>query len=202
VNETKKEENMKCSKTVLMCMTVIFVVTIFGSLSFAGSGSPDTPPGVPPYGVAIQSDAAGTKLSGVISIEYGYGGYSCGDTLCYDSRILVRLKKGKETRTFYAEADALPADPALQQGVITNLLKGKILNEFFGGKELTITLTSLGEFKFVPGTVECAINPNPVCSTASCLSDPANDPFDPHCCQAIPACHDEYIMADVTLAVK
>lgn len=133
-----------------MSMTVIFVVMISGSLSFAGTGSPDTPPGVPPYGVAIQSDAAGTKLTGVISIEYGYGGYPCPGTLCYDSRILLRLKKGNETKTFYADG-ALPADPILQQAVITDLFKGQILDAFFGGKALTITLTSIGQFKYVPG---------------------------------------------------
>ena len=110
---------MKRTVTVITCMMVIFVVTLFGSLSFAGSGSPDTPPGVPPYGVATQSDAAGTKLTGVISIEYGYGGYECPGALCYDSRILLRLKKGPQLETFYADG-ALPADPALQQGAITN----------------------------------------------------------------------------------
>ena len=189
---------MKRTVTVITCMMVIFVVTLFGSLSFAGSGSPDTPPGVPPYGVATQSDAAGTKLTGVISIEYGYGGYECPGALCYDSRILLRLKKGPQLVTFYADG-ALPANPISQQAMITDLLKGKILDAFFGGKALTITLTTLGEFKFVPGTVECASNPNPVCSEATCLTVAGADP---NCCQNIPDCHDEYIMADIGLAVK
>lgn len=189
---------MKRTVTVITCMMVIFVVTLFGSLSFAGSGSPDTPPGVPPYGVATQSDAAGTKLTGVISIEYGYGAYACEGTFCYDSRILVRLKKGNQLKTFYAEG-ALPADPALQQGKITDLLKDKILGEFFGGKALTITLTTLGEFKFVPA-YECKDNPKEICSTHECLL--ANPSSGPHCCEAERECHDDYMMADVAIAVK
>jgi hypothetical protein len=188
---------MRRSVKAVMCMTVVFIVMIFGSLLYAGCGDPDTPPGVPPYGVAIQSDAAGTKLTGVISIEYGAGPTTREGMFYYKSRILLRLKKGNEVKTFYAEGD-LPSDPVFQQAVITELLKDKILGAFFGGKALTITLTTLGEFKFLPA-YECKDNPKEICSKHECLANPNSDP---HCCEAEPACHDDYIMADIALAVK
>jgi len=162
---------------IIICLVMLMSATILSSISFAGTGSPEQPPGEPPYGVAIQSDAAGAKLYGTITIEYRS---LTGN--CFDSTIVLRLRKGHDLKTFVASGCLAFADPGLQQQAITMLMKDQILNYFFNGDtSLDIKLISLGEYVLVPV---------PATQTCPHPEDPAN------------TCHDEFMMADITIAVK
>jgi len=154
---------------------MLLSASIFSSISFAGSGGPEQPPVTgPPFGLAIQGAAAGTKLAGTIAIEYG--SYEANQ-YCYDSKIVLRLSKGNDVATFVATGCLAAADPATQQTQLTALLGPQILKYFFNGNTaLTITLTNLGQYVLVPINPDCAAPASP--------------------------CHDDFMMADITLAVK
>ncbi|MHC4799770.1 MAG: hypothetical protein ACYTF1_24310 [Planctomycetota bacterium] len=138
---------MKYSKmTIMMSLVVFFAATLLGSGALAAT-DPEGPSGEPPYGVAIQSDAAGQKLIGVLFIEY-YNIDPQNPFAPADARIFIRLRKGNVLKMFYAEAfDVDISDPANNQEDITEAIKDEILEGFFGsGSGLEITLKSMDDF--------------------------------------------------------
>lgn len=132
------------TKMIMVCVGVLFTVVLFSSMAFAGTGSVQQPPGEPPYGVAIQSDAQGIKLSGVASIEY----YNFRETVA-DVRIVLRLRKGNIIKVLYGEVKNIDTNlPAANQDAITNTMKPKVIDAFFNGDySLQVTLKSLEEFE-------------------------------------------------------
>ncbi len=63
---------MKRFTTLLVVsMGILFILV---PVAFAGSGSPEKPEGEIPRGLAIQGDAPGEKLVGVVAMEH-YGFY-------------------------------------------------------------------------------------------------------------------------------
>ncbi len=70
----------------------------------AWAGAADSPnDGEPPNGVAYQSDAAGTKLTGVISVELTQ--IDTVEFTATSARGVLRLRKGNEIHTFYSEVE-------------------------------------------------------------------------------------------------
>jgi hypothetical protein len=184
----KGVRKMKRFRTIIIiCLAVLLAATLGRSVSFAGTAGPEHPPGAPPYGVAVQSKAAGTKLYGVITIEYrsiiqGCAGtpWAGGGIDCFNSRVFMQLNRGSVTGTIYKEG-IVPANVPAQAVAIQDLVKKDILDKFFNRDyTLGITLVSLGN----PRSPSCA---DLTCSTCETATSP---------------CHDEYVMLDVVIAVK
>jgi hypothetical protein len=134
---------------------LLLVLLLFGALVFAKQ---EQPPGEPPFGVAVQSDAKGTKLNGALFAEF----YSCSDPdvnghVSCNGRFVLRLRKGntKDLETFYAQISGIdPSDPHAAQGVIADLMEPQIIDRFFGNNNdiftddplLTVKVKSVTEF--------------------------------------------------------
>jgi len=122
------------------------------SLVFAKS---EQPPGQPPFGLAVQGDAKGTKLSGALFAEF----HDCNLTtgLC-EARVVLRLRKGNSSDfdTFYDDTTGIdPANPGAAQQAIITLLAPQVIDRFFGNNNgiftddptnLQIKLKSVTEF--------------------------------------------------------
>jgi hypothetical protein len=136
----------RITMTVVISVVVVFVVTLLSPMAFAATAK-EQPTGEPPFGVAIQSDAQGTKLNGAVLIEY-YNFRQVDGQLLADARIVLRLRKGSVFKTFFGEeTDIDTNDPAGNQQTITETMYLQIINEFFeGDTSLEITLKSLEEF--------------------------------------------------------
>lgn len=135
--------------------SILLALLLLGTLVFAKQ---EQPPGEPPFGVAVQSDAKGIKLNGVLFGEF----YNCvgpdvnGHFSC-NGRFLLRLRKGdtKELDVFYGAISGIdPSDPSAAQEVIADLLEPQIIDRFFGNNNgnftddpvLTVKVKSLPEF--------------------------------------------------------
>ena len=104
--------------------------------------------GQPPNNLLIDGKAAGTKLDGVLSIEfYNKVSNPTLGSVEADGRFVLRLKKGSDFAMFYAEAFVLDiGDPALVQNVITTELQSAVLDRFFPGQSLTVKLKNIDQF--------------------------------------------------------
>ena len=139
-------------KQVRTLMMILLAIALSFSLAYAGSGAPAlSEGGQPPYGMAYQSDAAGTKLNGVICIEYYNvvipGGNPQNSTA--DAKIVLRLQKGSgEPILFYGTATGVPFnDIAENQLAVTDAMESQIINAYFGGDpDLIVTLKSAKQF--------------------------------------------------------
>jgi hypothetical protein len=129
----------------------LFIWLFLGSLAFAGTGL-EQRPGEPPFGLKVQGDAKGTKLDGVISIEF----YNCGPdpspepkgTLC-DARIALRLRQGNTAalQMFFGDlTDVIASSPAAVQTAIEDTLEQQVVAAFFPGQNLTTTLKNVTEY--------------------------------------------------------
>ncbi len=146
-----------CMKIFGVGLTVFLAVMSLSAVSFAGSGSPEVSSGAPPYGIAMQGDAKGTKLYGTISIEYiGFTSDTavCPSASCAEnSKVVLQLQTANANliNTFYQNIPYLPLDAAAQATALLSAFKSQILQTFFGGDQsLNIVLVSLGEFQLVP----------------------------------------------------
>ena len=110
----------------------LLLVLAGGALVFAGEGL-ERQPGEPPKGTAVQSDAPGTKLDGVVSIElYNFRN---NNTLA-DARIVLRLRKNNDFDTLYGEVFNIdPRSPATSQTAIVQAMKPQVINRFFGDND-------------------------------------------------------------------
>ncbi len=151
------------TKHILFLVIVVpIIISFFSFLVYASKGSPEEKPGTPPKGVAIQSDAQGTKLVGVLYLE-SYD-FRANDNTAAFLRVAVRLRKGNQLETFYADLTCtnsvlLPCDSnrryditqtGLIQTAIIDKLKNDILGAFFNGNtNLTITLKLMEEVDWV-----------------------------------------------------
>ena len=124
-------------------MKVFMLVVLMGTpIVFAGGGL-EQPPGEPPHGVAVQSDAPGTKLNGEIFIEF----WNIQPNFSANVRFLLRLRKGSDFQVFYDEASVSDwTSPSVVQTAITNALAQDVLNRFFNGASKTVKIKSLEEF--------------------------------------------------------
>lgn len=152
-----------------------------GSLAHGGTSRED-PSGEPPYGVAVQSDAAGAKLSGVVFLEY-FNMSADGSTA--DARIAVRLRHGSVLQTFYGEAAGVNvSSPAANQAAVTAAVSEDILAFLGETGTAEIALKNLSDF----GNVDPCVMP----ATSNCVYQAQFDPF-----------HQTQVsIADLTIAVK
>jgi hypothetical protein len=121
------------------------------SLAFAG-GAGEQPSGEPPFGVAIQSDAQGTKLTGIGSMEfYNIDTRNPAVAIPADVRVHVRLRQGNRVDTVFTEVTATEGVDlrrvAATQALIVDRLTPEILAKFFGGDpSLGVKVKALEEF--------------------------------------------------------
>ena len=131
------------SKILVVSMAILFILV---PVAFAGSGSPENPSGDPPHGLAIQRDAQGVKLVGVIFVEY-YGAYRCEPRNCANARIMMRLRKGAQLQPVSGHVEGVLVNNAADlQRAIKEEMAGDILSAFQINGTLNITLKSLDEF--------------------------------------------------------
>jgi len=158
---------------------LLLSAAIFSSISFAGTGAPLSSTAL------IQGSSGGTKLFGTIMIEYGL--YHAAPDYCFDSKVVLRLGRDSALKTFTTADLCLPADdPAAQRDMIMQELASTILGDpdiSLGTKFTTLTVVTFNEY--VPPTAVV---------TGTCTLDDAKNPANP--------CHDEYIVADVTLSAN
>ena len=135
---------MKRLTTILVVsMAIVFILV---PAAFAGSGSPEKPEGAKPSGLAIQGDAPGEKLVGVVAMEH-YGFYTCGTANCANARATVRLRKSNELHTFFAYVNGVVVgDFEGNQEQIMQALKPAILSAFGMDPNSEIVVRSLEEF--------------------------------------------------------
>jgi hypothetical protein len=107
--------------------------------------------------MAYQSDAAGTKIIGVLCIEYYNQHIDVNNgTLYGDAKIVARLRKGSDLKVLYGEAYRVNLDNVpSNQASITAVMKPKVLEAFFTGQTgLDVTLKSVEEY----GDIDVNVN--------------------------------------------
>ena len=135
-------------KTISIGLAVLSAVALFSiPQAFAAKASFDQPPGDPPYGLATQGDRGGTKLYGVITLEYNLLSETNANVWA-----VVRLRKGNELKVFYSGklGNTLGIDfqdPKIIQLAVTNALEPQILGAFFPGETgLCVWFKSAAEY--------------------------------------------------------
>lgn len=136
--------NRKVLMVPIVCLLALLAFFFFGTAAYAATAGAEQPPGEPPYGLATQGDAGGTKLYGCIFIEYS----NFIGTSYADARIFVRLRMNNQIQTFYAETNMIPISSiSANQEQIIDVISPQILAAFFPGETgLTITLKNVSEF--------------------------------------------------------
>ena len=146
---------------------LVLAVTVAVLFSFAlavpaiagkASGQGGDNEGAPPYGLKVQGDAAGTKLYGVIEVEYfgDLGNPLPGDGSCANVQAVARLRKGKDLKTFYADAGSIFrfAPPSILCGSMLRITNPALLQDAIIGafRDLVIggTYASPGFFPADP----------------------------------------------------
>jgi len=126
---------------------------LFAAAAFVFAKS-EQPPGQPPFGLAVQGDAKGTKLSGALFVEF----HHCDNTGECQARVVLRLRKANtnDFDTFYDDTTGIdPANPGVAQQEIIDLMAPQVIDRFFGNNngnvtddrtDLQIKLKSVSEF--------------------------------------------------------
>ena len=140
------------------------ILCILVPVAFAGSGSPEKPEGEIPRGLAIQGNAPGEKLVGVVAMEH-YGFYECfpggKPANCANARATVRLRKSNDLHTFFASVTGvIVGDFEGNQNQIMQALKPAILSAFGMDPNSEIVVRNLEEF----GNADDFDSPLTVCS--------------------------------------
>jgi hypothetical protein len=178
---------MKMHGTLGSFLATIVAVMLCSASGAQGGTSRESPSGEPPFGVAIQSDAAGAKLNGVAYLEYfNFYRNPVTQVTTADARVVLRLRQGKILKAFYGEAAGVNvSSPALNQAAVTAAVADDVLAAFFPGETaLEITLKGMIDFGNVDSCAQDA--------TSNCLDYPQFAPF-----------HGNAIsVADITIAVK
>jgi hypothetical protein len=155
-------------KAFVIGLMAVFAVTLAGAAVWAGGSPEGGGSGTPPKGVAIQSDAAGTKLTGVLFIEF-QNVRSCQGLVADEARLVLRLRQGNDLGAFTDIIDCTNSPDACRttmpntgcgpdpitlidlnkvteiQAALTAAVEDQILDFFFGTTSLAITVTRLGE---------------------------------------------------------
>jgi hypothetical protein len=135
---------------------VLAIGLFVASLVFAKS---EVPPGEPPFGLAVQGDAKGTKLSGVLFAEF----HDCIDNPNNDglqicaARFVLRLRKtnANDFGVFYGDTGRQrtiePANPRTAQAAVIALMEPAVIQFFSpGNTSLHIKTKSVTEFGELP----------------------------------------------------
>ena len=159
---------------------VVAIGLFLASMVFAKS---EQPPGEPPFGLAVQGDAKGTKLSGALFAEFHHCIPDVNLRPLCQARIVLRLRKGTaqgvtpDFDIFYGDTGGLASMPldnvAATQQLIINLMAPQVIDHFFGNANfiytddpsLTIKLKSVTEYGFIPGTATDLTNASQIVLT-------------------------------------
>lgn len=132
---------------------VLGMVAIVGSTAIgphAAAKSFEEPgAGEPPFGVAVQSDAAGTKLEGVVYVKlFAFGAQQPDGSVPAQAEVVVRVRKGNSIAAFQAvTAVANAFDPGVVQEALETAIVPQVIDELFGGDtSLAVTVKSVTEF--------------------------------------------------------
>lgn len=138
------KRNREKTKVLLVCLAALLSYCICGTPGYATTVGAERPPGEPPYGLAVHGDAAGTKLYGVLYIEYS----NFSGTRFADARIVVRLRMSNRLEMFYAEAQAVEiSSMSANQQYIMAAISPHVLRAFFPGQtSLAISVKNVSEF--------------------------------------------------------
>lgn len=147
---------------ILATLFVLIGSLLSGAPAYAKfSSSPAQPPGEPPYGMNVQGDAGGTKLSGVIEISFS--GLHCSTAeICSLggpdrawAKATLRLKKDNEIHAFYVDLGEVAYDDIPEiQALAMEEFRGPILEAFFGqGSSSTLQLYLKEITQFSIGTI-------------------------------------------------
>jgi hypothetical protein len=146
------------AKALTICFAFIISFGYFAS-DVMGIASYEQGTGEPPYGLAIQSDAQGIKLYGELFVEH-YN-YDPSAKTAEVLTVVVRLRKGNQLNTFFAELkcpnSSLPCDggryDVTQAEVIQNAIiaamRSQVLQKFSMDPALGIKLKNIEEFGVV-----------------------------------------------------
>jgi hypothetical protein len=151
------------AKALTICFAFIISFGYFAS-DVIGFAQYEQSSGEPPYGLAIQSDAQGIKLYGELFVEH-YNYYPTPKT-AQILRVVVRLRKGNQLNTFFADLDCtvgggLPSSicsadgrydatqTEMIQNAIIEAMRGDVLSAFNIDPALGITLKNIEEFGIV-----------------------------------------------------
>lgn len=213
-----RNEMKTFTKTILIFLAVLFTAGLYGSAAFAVT-SLEKPPGEPPHGLAISEDAAGTKLYGVLIIEF-YD-YDTQFDVAGGARVVIRLRQGNILQTFFKHVagplNGIISNPAFIQETIQGEIAPDILSEFFPGEDLTLTVKNMEEFddvdansiviRDVPGDMgtvfECKKETYYLEGHENCVNgidddnDGLVDLYDPDCAKI-----SFFLVTDIELAVK
>jgi len=141
----KKMNSFK--KAIVICLAVLFSVGLYGTANSGPTGY-EKPEGDPPHGLAIQDDAKGIKLVGVVFVEF-YN-YDPDEDEAGGARVVLRLRKGNTLSTFFTHVPGpipdIAQSPALIQDTIQNQMASDVLDKFFSGEEVGIKVKTLTEF--------------------------------------------------------
>lgn len=105
--------------------------------------------GEPPFGVAVQSAAAGTKLEGVVYVKlFDFGAQQPDGSVPAQAEVVVRVRKGNSLATFQAvTAVANALDPGVVQEALETAIVPQVIDELFGGNaSLGVAVKSVTEF--------------------------------------------------------
>lgn len=168
---------------IIICVMMLLSAAVFSSISFAGSGSPESPSAL------IQGSSGGPKLFGTIMIEYfAYD----PEHDCFASKVVLRLGRDSSLTTFSITDLCLETSPVAERNKILGELTGQILKYFFGPDSGFTKLTVVTFGEFVP----------PKAVVTDACEYPADMIYIPGSDNIPNPCHDEYIVADVTLSAN
>lgn len=152
------------AKALTICFAFIISFGYFAS-DVMGIASYEQGTGEPPHGLAIQSDAQGVKLYGELFVEH----YDYQTIISPPSKtaavlsVVVRLRKGNQLKTFFAELDCTIGLPSsictngrydvtqaeVIQNAIIAAMKADVLSAFNMDTTLGIKLKNIEEFGVV-----------------------------------------------------
>jgi len=136
-----------CGKIGIM---VLLAVALCGATVHAGTSGTASPPTDGPKGLAIQRDAQGQKLYGVMTIEF----YNVFESV-FNARIFARLRSGNLLKTVSGQAFntdtrnliSHPEEILNAADVYGKTIQQQILDQFFPGiPSLTVVLKNLTEY--------------------------------------------------------
>jgi len=127
-----------------------------GAMVFASGGLECDSCGEPPHGIGLVGNATGTKLNGIISIEFYNIVLTGPDAGNANARLVLRLRKGnKDFAMFYGETsvDDLTNPSEVQNAVIAEL-SPQVIDRFLGNNDgnfnndgvHTVKIKSMEEF--------------------------------------------------------
>ncbi len=144
---------MKSAKRFTMALGLILLAVMLtasnGLCSTTGFGGGSSEG---PMGLAIQGNAPGVKLAGIMCLEL-YNPHQVDGVDVSDGYAIVRLRKSNIVHTFYAEIFDVPVDaPGHAQDAIMEALADEIREVFFDGDStVELVLRNVEEWGSVVG---------------------------------------------------